>query len=225
MQKNTSTYLHLIFAIIVIVELAGRLLDNIQMEYFVKPLIMIWIAIYFMLYTKKSAFAIPVLLAFFFSWVGDNFLMMSGKNELFFFGGVGGFFCAQIAYIYTFARFSENGGKGKLQKNAWLAIFFFAYVAGMLILLFPGLEGMMKPIITIYALSLMLMSMMALNRSGRVGDASFKLVFVGSLLFLLSDSMIAFNKFHSDIPLAGFLIMLSYIAAQYLIMRGLILEK
>jgi len=67
--------------------------------------------------------------------------------------------------------------------------------------------------------------MMALNRSGRVGAMSFKLVFVGSLLFLLSDSMIAFNKFNSDIPLAGFLIMITYVAAQYLIMRGLILEK
>ena len=54
---------------------------------------------------------------------------------------------------------------------------------------------------------------------------SFKLVFIGSLLFLLSDSMLAFNKFHSEIPLAGFLIMLTYIAAQYLIMRGLILEE
>jgi len=34
MKKNTSLLLHLIFAVIVIVELAGRLLDNIQMEYF-----------------------------------------------------------------------------------------------------------------------------------------------------------------------------------------------
>lgn len=225
MKKNTSLYLHLIFAIIVVVELAGRLLDNIQMEYFVKPLIMIWIAVYFLLFAKKSTFTVPVLLAFFFSWVGDNFLMLSGKNELFFFAGVGGFFFAQLSYIYIFAKFSENGGKGYLRKNLWMSIFFFAYVAGMLILLFPGLEGMMKPIITIYALSLMLMSMMALNRSGRVGAQSFKLVFVGSLLFLLSDSMIAFNKFHSDIPLAGFLIMITYIAAQYLIMRGLILEE
>ncbi len=224
MKKNTSLILHLIFAVIVVVELLGRLMDNIQMEYFVKPLIMIWIAVYFMLYTKKSTFTVPVLLAFFFSWVGDNFLMLSGRNELFFFAGVGGFFLAQLSYIYIFAKFSENGGKGYLQKNPWLSIFFLAYVAGMLLLLFPGLEGMMKPIITIYALSLILMSMMALNRSGRVGTMSFKLVFVGSLLFLLSDSMIAFNKFHSDIPLAGFLIMLTYIAAQYLIMRGLILE-
>jgi uncharacterized membrane protein YhhN len=225
MKNNTSLLLHLLFAVIVIIELIGRLVDNIQMEYFVKPLIMIWMAVFFMLNAKKTAFTIPVLLAFFFSWVGDNLLMMSGKNELFFFAGVGGFFCAQVTYIYTFIKFSEKGGKGYLQKNPWLSLFFLAYVAGMLVLLFPGLEGMMKPIITIYAISLILMSMMALNRSGRVGAMSFKLVFVGSLLFLLSDSMIAFDKFHSDIPLAGFLIMLTYVAAQYLIMRGLILEE
>jgi len=225
MKKNASLLLHLIFAVIVIIELTGRLMDNIQMEYFVKPLIMIWMAVYFLLYKKKSSFTVPVLVAFFFSWMGDNFLMLSGKNELFFFAGVGGFFFAQLSYIYTFTKFSEKGGRGKLQKNPWLSLLFLAYVAGMLALLLPGLEGLMKPIITIYALSLILMSMMALNRSGRVGSMSFKLVFFGSILFLISDSMIAFNKFHSEIPLAGFLIMITYIAAQYLIMRGLILEE
>jgi uncharacterized membrane protein YhhN len=217
--------MHLLFAVIVIVELLGRLLDNIQMEYFVKPLIMIWIAVYFLLYTKKTAFTVPVLLAFFFSWTGDNFLMLSGENELLFYAGVGGFFCAQLAYIYTFARYSEQGGKGYLQRKPWISIFFLAYVGGIILLLFPGLEGMMKPIITMYAISLMLMSMMALNRSGRVGAASFRLVFIGSLFFLISDSMIAINKFYAAIPLAGFLIMLTYITAQYMIMRGLILEE
>ena len=225
MKKNTSLLMHLLFAVVVIIELTGRLVDNIQMEYFVKPLIMIWMALYFMRFKKKSAFTVPVLFAFFFSWVGDNFLMFSGKNELFFFAGVGGFFFAQLTYIYVFLKFGERGGKGFLQKNLWVSLFFMAYIAGMMVLLFPGLEGMMKPIITIYALSLIGMSMMALNRSGRVGAISFKLVFAGSLLFLLSDSMIAFNKFHSTIPLAGFLIMITYIAAQYLIMRGLILEE
>lgn len=225
MKNKTSLYLHLVFAVIVILELTGRILDKIQIEYFVKPLIMIWIALYFLLNLKKSALTIPVLIAFFFSWVGDNFLMMSGRNELFFFAGVGGFFLAQLSYIFTFARYSENGEKGYLLRKPWWAVFFLAYVAGMLILLFPSLDGMMKAVITIYAISLMLMSMMALNRRGRVAAGSFKLVFAGSLLFLLSDSMIAIDKFHSEIPLAGFLIMLTYIAAQYLIMRGLILEE
>ncbi len=225
MQKRTSIILHLLFAVIVVVELTGRFIDQIQLEYMVKPLIMIWIATYFLLYKQKKQFTVPVLIAFFFSWVGDNFLMFSGNNELFFFAGVGGFFVAQLTYIYTFASFSEVNVRGPIQKNRLLIIPFLVYVAGIYLLLFPGLEGLMKPIILVYALSLMGMSMMALNRKGRVGQASFRLVFIGSLLFLISDSMIALNKFYHEFTLAGFWIMITYIAAQYLIMRGLILEK
>jgi uncharacterized membrane protein YhhN len=225
MKTKTSIVLHVIFAVIVMIELQGRLTGTIQTEYFVKPLIMIWIAGYFLMFRRKSAFTVPVLVAFFFSWVGDIFLMFSGRNELFFFAGVGGFFMAQLTYIYVFSKYREKEGVGFLKRNIWISLFFMAYVAGMLVLLFPGLEGMMKPVITIYALSLMGMSMMALNRSGRVGVNSFKMVFAGSLLFMISDSMIAFDKFRSAIPLAGFLIMITYIAAQYLIMRGLVMEE
>lgn len=225
MKNRTSLLLHLVFAVIVLVELTGRCLDNIHLEYLVKPLIMIWMALYFLIFKKKTVFALPVLLAFFFSWTGDIFLMFSGKNELFFFAGVGGFFCAQLAYIYTFSRHSERGGKGYLQSHPWIALVFLAYLTGILFLLFPGLEGMMKPIIVVYALSLIGMSMMALNRMGRVGRRSYQLVFSGSVLFVLSDSMIALDKFYSEFWQAGFWIMASYIAAQYLIMRGLILEE
>jgi len=225
MKNRTSLLLHLIFAIIVVVELTGRFTDNINLEYMVKPLIMIWVGGYFLLYKKKKEFTVPVLVAFFFSWVGDNFLMFSGNNELFFFAGVGGFFIAQLTYIYTFATFKEKAGKGFLQKNLVLVFPFLVYVSGIYILLFPGLEGLMKPIILVYALSLIGMSMVALNRKERVGQSSFKLVFIGSMLFLASDSMIALNKFYAEFTLAGFWIMITYITAQYLIMRGLILEK
>ena len=225
MRKLTSSLLHLVFSVIVVLELTGRFTDRIELEYMVKPLIMIWIALYFLIFRKKKQFTLPVLLAFFFSWVGDNFLMFSGKSELFFFAGVGGFFVAQLTYIYTFATFREKEARGPLQKNSWLVLPFLVYVAVIYILLLPGLEGVMKPIILVYALSLVGMSMMALNRKGRVGEKSFQLAFVGSLLFLISDSMIALNKFYHEFALAGFWIMITYIAAQYLIMRGLILEE
>jgi len=225
MKDRRSLVMHMLFVIIVLVELAGRVLDRIELEYAVKPVIMIWIAGFFLLYRKKRRFTWAVLLAFFFSWLGDNFLMFSDRSELFFFAGVGAFFCAQLAYIYTFSSYNEVKGKGYLQKNPWLGLIFLAYLAGILFLLFPGLEGLMKPIIVVYALSLIGMSVMALNRKGRVGRWSFLLVFLGSILFLLSDSMIALNKFYSEFWLAGFWIMLSYISAQYLIMRGLILER
>jgi len=225
MKKTTSLTMHLLLAVIVIVELTGRFTDNINLEYFVKPLIMIWMAVYFMIFRKKKEFTIPVLMAFFFSWLGDNFLMFMRKDEIFFFAGVGGFFFAQLSYIYIFTKYSEHGGRGYMQRNLILGFLFIAYGAGIYYLLFPGLEGLMKPIILIYALTLIGMSMMALNRHTRVNHTSFLLVFIGSVLFVISDSMIALNKFYMEFSLAGFWIMITYIAAQYLIMRGLILEK
>ena len=225
MKKYTSLILHLVLLVIVGIELTGRFTDNIRLEYPVKPLIMIWMAVYFLIYSRKKSFTIPVLIAFFFSWLGDNFLMFSGRNELFFFAGVGGFFLAQLSYIFIFSRYSEENRQGYLRKKPLLIIFFLLYVAGIYIVLLPGLEGIMKPVILIYALSLMAMSMMALNRRGRVNPPSFRYVFAGSILFLLSDSMIAINKFTTEFPMAGFWIMITYISAQYLIMRGLVYEK
>lgn len=225
MKKQISNLLHLLFLIIVAVELAGRIAGNIHMEYPVKPLIMIWMATYFLLHRRKQPLTRPVLTAFFFSWLGDIFLMFSHLNELFFFAGVGGFFLAQVSYIYIFARFCESGVKGYLQNNLIIGFLFLGYVAGIFYLLYPGLEGAMKPILLVYALSLIGMSMMALNRKGRVNRLSFLLVFIGSVLFVISDSLIALDKFYHDIPLAGFWIMISYISAQYLIMRGLLLER
>ena len=124
-----------------------------------------------------------------------------------------------------FIKYSENGGRGFLQKHLIIGFLFIAYVGGIYFLLYPNMEGLMRPIIFIYALSLIGMSMMALNRHGRVNYTSYILVFIGSVLFVISDSLLALDKFYSEIPLAGFWIMITYISAQYLIMRGLILEK
>ena len=115
MKRNQL--LHLLFAIIVIIELIGRFVDNIALEYPVKPLIMIWIAVYFLLNRQKKEFTRPVLLAFFFSWLGDILLMLSGRNEMLFYAGVGGFFFAQIFYIYTFTVYPNSNVKGLIQKK------------------------------------------------------------------------------------------------------------
>jgi uncharacterized membrane protein YhhN len=45
---------------------------------------------------------------------------------------------------------------------------------------------------------------------------------LGALLFVISDSLLAINKFYQDIPLAGVLIMLTYGLAQLFIMEGAI---
>ncbi len=226
-MSSSNKVLHLIFVGIVVVELASRLMDHAVPEYFVKPLIMVWIAVYFLRNAKKRSFQGWVLLAFFFSWTGDIFLMFSSgyNNEMTFYLGLGGFLLAQLTYILIFLFSAENDIKGLLLRNPLWLIPFLVYGVLIYRLLYPELEGIMAPVVLVYAISLIGMSLAALNRRDRVDFNSFRLVFAGSLFFVASDSLIAINKFHTEIPFAGFLIMLTYITAQYLIMRGLILER
>ena len=166
-----------------------------------------------------------IILAFLFSWVGDMFLMMAHTNELLFYAGVGGFFFAQIFYIITFLKVSgDQTIVGYLKCNPVWIIPFIIYLGIMLLILKPGMEGVMVPIITVYAISLIAMSAAALNRKFRVGQQSFKLVFIGSVFFVISDSMIAINKFAFAFERASFFIILTYLIAQYMIMRGLLKE-
>jgi len=224
-MKRNQLILHVIFLLIVLAELTGRLIGSEMPGYVTKPLIMVWIALYFLLYNENSRIRTLALMAFTFSWAGDILLMFSNSNEMFFFAGVGGFFIAQLFYIMTFLSFDRKTNRGYLSlKPIWI-LPFAAYLLGIFLLLYPGLDGIMIPVILVYALSLIGMSVAALNRQGTAGRRSFLFVFIGSLFFVSSDSMIAIDKFHTDIPQSGFLIMLTYIVAQYLIMRGLLSDK
>jgi uncharacterized membrane protein YhhN len=44
----------------------------------------------------------------------------------------------------------------------------------------------------------------------------------GAILFILSDSMLSVNQFHTPFPSAHFLIMLSYGFAQLMLVNGII---
>jgi uncharacterized membrane protein YhhN len=48
-----------------------------------------------------------------------------------------------------------------------------------------------------------------------------KTCIAGAVLFVLSDSLLAINKFHHPFPEAGLLIMLIYIMAQLFIVTGI----
>jgi uncharacterized membrane protein YhhN len=226
-MTNRNRILTIIFAVIAIVALLGSLLDNILLQYPAKPLLMVWIAVYFLLNAKKRSFRAGVLIAFFFSWVGDMFLMFSGgtDNEMFFYADMAGYFGAQVAYIFVFLLSTENDIKGLLLRNPLWIIPLAGYGVLISLFLYPRLEGAMVTIILVYTISLTCMSLAALNRRDRVNFNSFRLVFAGSLFFLVSGSLFAISKYHTPLPYTGFLNMLTYIIAQYLMMRGLILER
>ena len=226
-MNRKNIVLTIIFAVIVSAALNGRLLDSRLLEYLVRPLIMIWITVYFLLNARKRSFRAGVLIAFFFSWVGDLFMMLTGEcdSELFFYLGVGALFLAQVVFIFVFLFSTENDIKGLLLRNPLWIIPLAGYGVLFYLFIHHKLEGANEYIVMVYSATLIGLSLAALNRRDRVNFKSFRLVFAGTLFLLVSESLMMINKFHTDVLYAGFLNMATYISAQYLIMRGLILER
>lgn len=221
-MKTRSIIFQLVYALIAALVLIGTVIGSDWLNYPIKPLILIWITVCFLLETKPQPYRWLVILAFFFSWVGDVLLMMSSKNELLFFAGVGGFFLSQITYIQVFRRFSIQNGKGFIARKPIRALPFLVYLVVIYIILYPSLEGIMKPVVAVYAVALIGMSIAAFNRKGLMETGSFQILFMGSVFFVISDSLLAINKFAAPIPYEGILVMGTYMIAQYLIMTGLL---
>jgi len=221
-MKKSKGILILVFVALVIIQMIGSWTGIIGFEYFAKPFLLPWMALYFLLYSAKGDYKWMVILAFFFSWTGDMLLMFSGSMEILFYAGVGGFFIAQLSYILVFSKYFSNQKKGFVIRKPLVLIPYILYLIGIIVLLFPGLDGFMRPIIVIYGTSLITMAIAAVNLRGKVPSLAFNLIFWGSILFVLSDSMLAINKFHTELPKSGVLIMGTYIAAQLLILLGLV---
>lgn len=76
-----------------------------------------------------------------------------------------------------------------------------------------------------YMFVISVMAILAGYRYKRVNLLSFRMIYLGAVFFVISDSALAFNKFVQPYSFAGFLIMSTYMIAQYLITIGAIERK
>jgi len=164
-----------------------------------------------------------VIGAIFFSFIGDSLLMYDHVSEMYFMVGLGAFLVAQLCYIISY-RQHRGDTTGSAVMNVQRVRLAFPIVlagTGLVFVLYPKLEELLIPVM-VYALVLVLMVLSALGRMGRTINASFWMVFAGAVSFMVSDSLLAINKFLQPVAGAGFWIMLTYIGAQLLITKGLI---
>ncbi|MFK7925884.1 MAG: lysoplasmalogenase [Bacteroidia bacterium] len=217
-----------VYAVIdLLVIIAGMLRADVPILYYIgKPLIMLSLSIFFFyqMLGRHSKEYYLMQGAILFSLMGDIFLMFTGGQ--YFQMGLGSFLIAQILYIMVFSLSPKGEIKAVLRRKPWLLLPFILYAFGLLYLLLPRLGELTIPV-TIYAICLAGMALMALNRWRRVRQESFAYVFAGALLFMISDSLIALDRFASDLlPLysAETWIMLTYVTAQYGLVIGMLIH-
>ena len=136
--------------------------------------------------------------------------------------GLAAFLVAHIFFILAYRQHRTDDTASELQGLQKIRYAFPIILSGtgLVVILYNRLGGMKFPVL-VYTAVLTTMVVSALFRFGRTNSASFGMVFGGAILFMISDSLIAINKFLEPLPMAGFWIMITYIAAQYLIVTGL----
>jgi len=223
---NRGTFLILVFWSVSVLHLASILLNNYALSLISKPLILVSLSLYFLneSYSYRNQKKINYVFgALFFSFGGDILLMFTSSGERFFISGLASFLIAQIFYIITYSKFrtSDKSNKKDTTFKATLTILFLTYMIILWVQLYPKLGHLLVPV-SVYAFTILLMVLFALFRLRATSTQSYKYVFIGATVFLISDSLIAINKFIIPIENENLIVMITYIVAQYLIIRGLV---
>ncbi len=169
--------------------------------YITKPATTFLILLYALLKRNKelNKFNLRICLGLLFCLVGDTFLLF----EVYFIFGLISFLMGHLCFLVAF--WGQQGFKWPRP----IGILLLLIAATILYLCYPNL-GVLKVPVFVYVGIIVLMSWqgIALQQSNSRPDFRWLGWAVG--LFMLSDSLLALNKFYQSIPFSGLLILSTY---------------
>lgn len=222
-RSQVSLFSLYLFYFVAVANLLEQIVQTTWLDFATKPLLMPLLLIYFLSSPgiKNAVLSRLMIGGVLFSWLGDVLLMLQAKFDGMFVFGLTAFLFAHIFYIFLYrsARFEEQQSENKSFVNTRV-IFLIFIGAALIYMLRPALGELLVPVV-LYTIVIIAMGIFALLRRGWTIEKSFIMVYSGALLFIMSDAMIAINKFMNPIVQARLLIMATYIAAQFLIVKGI----
>ncbi len=188
--------------------------------WYLKPFLLL-----LLLLTVRSSEKFPtkntLLVALAFSWLGDILLMFVNRNGNFFIFGLVAFLLSHVTYIKLFIQQPKTDISNNPSLIRFGAGLIILYICIMLKVLLPHLGAMRLPV-TVYALVISTMLFFAFKGRTHWKKPAGNDILFGALFFVMSDSILAFNKFYAPIPYNSFLIMSTYCIAQGLILMGIL---
>ena len=198
----------LLVPIIIIAACAGLTIygkySNTKLYYVFKPATSILIlAMPLILILPEDLYSWLMLAGLLAALIGDVFLMIPDRH---FTKGLAAFLTTHILYIAAFISISMS--------SFWLLLIpFFAFAILMYSKLKIGEDKLRIPVL-IYTAVISIMGFTAANVwLGSDSQLTF-LIFIAALLFILSDSVLAYNKFTAKFKSAELIILSSYYLAQ-----------
>ncbi|KAG9431916.1 lysoplasmalogenase-like protein TMEM86A-like isoform X1 [Apis mellifera carnica] len=154
--------------------------------------------------SQEYTFSRRILTGLIFSCIGDALLVWPSC----FTPGMCMFALAQIMYISAF---------GFIPLNIMLGTILYAMCSLVIYTLMPGLNGILVVGVPVYTILLTTMAWRAISRVQFYKElwTWTKLCScIGSICFLISDTLLGFHYFHTPLPYSQVSIMLTYYAAQ-----------
>lgn len=172
----------------------------------------------------SSRYRMLVCAGLMFSLVGDVFLMLPGDSFL---AGLVAFLVAHLFYLVAF--YGRSHARVRLTSVSMFAAFGVVNLIGLL----PIVDAAMRVPVVLYVLALLLMAGFALARArslhalegmGSAIATSARLAAIGALFFVISDTLLAWNRFDGGIYLAPLWVLGTYFVAQWYIARSVELQ-
>lgn len=208
-----------IFGITVIVYFLGMALGQDNLQFIFKPLLVGSLLFYFLMATKQTRSALKKWItgALVFSVAGDTLLLFANTRELFFMLGLCAFLVAHLFYICTFHQIrTRHHIAGKWYVAIIVAVYYFLIINFLL----PHL-GSLKYSVIIYGLVISFMLLIAMHLYDLEDNLTARYLLTGAIFFVISDSVLAVNKFYHAYSWGGWAIMITYVLAQWLLVTGL----
>lgn len=225
-MKSSEIVLAFIFWLLLVVDCLLILGGNHDYRIYTKTLLIpvLLISIYTTsLETKHRRSKVLANLAFFFCFLGDFFLLNYSDNTYFILG-LSSFLMAHLFFIIFFFRLKKFSDKYRLFLFA-AGVIILGYVGFLLFLIWPGVtrQNIQIPV-TVYAIVLGLMLLTAVHTTNNksIKRLATNYFVPGALLFVVSDSMLALNKFAITFEYGDILVMVTYAAAIFMLAMGVV---
>ena len=193
------------------------------LELVCKPLLMVVLSSWFFFHSRRvgDRFTLLVQAGLFFSLIGDVALMLTFLDDFNFLVGLGAFFLAQLCYAFAFIQnLADVRGADGLLLPVLLTFCIGTYSFFFTWDLMPHLEDELGLPVVAYVSAIAFTAIMASFRFRRTYPRSFWLVLLGTLLFIFSDSVLAWDRFRSPVEWSPLGIMVPYALAQAMIAGG-----
>lgn len=218
------------FFVLSFVHLGAEYVQYVPLILLTKPLLISFLSVYFYLSTSVVIWRNWLLAGLCFSVIGDVLLMFNEQYddlEIFFQLGLLSFLFTHMCYIQALVR-SAGKALSWLGQPSLIILPFCILWLGANLYFWDQMPVNLRAPVLIYSLVLLSMFYTVVRIYKFISRPAGNLIFLGALLFVVSDSLIAVNKFQlfQLYPRqARLLIMCSYLLAQFAIVHGSILVQ